>query len=125
MKQLSARSIKLALAIGVVAPLWISIAWSRIVVPCDFIAQASLILLMFTLPFCTSLQRGFGKPLALLFAVGFVWGIWRGFYFDPITDNDVPGIGYVIAAVMMGAVSAFIFLIRGWVIGRTSRTISS
>src|SRR5690348_16746841 len=102
MKRWSPSSIRVALIAVVIAPLCVSLVWRSAVRPCDFVAQGGLLLLMFALPFCTPLQSGFGKQFALFYVVGFVWGIWRVFYFDPVTTNDVPGVGYLVAPAMMG-----------------------
>jgi hypothetical protein len=92
MKRLSPGLIKFAVIALVVAPLFVSLAWREAVRPCDYAAQGGLLLLMLT--------------------VGFAWGLWRVFYFDPVTQNDIPGVGYLIAPVMMGGISAAIFGVR-------------
>jgi len=112
MKRCSTGSMKVALIAIVIAPLCVSLAWRGAVGPCDYIAQAGLLLLMVALPFCTALQSSFGKQFALIYVAGFVWGLWRMFYFDNVTSNDIPGVGYLIAPAMMGGISALIFLFR-------------
>jgi hypothetical protein len=111
-KRLSPGLIKFAVIALVVAPVFVSLAWREAARPCDYAAQGGLLLLMLTMPFCTRLQSGFGKPFAQIYAVGLTWGLWRVFYFDPVTQNDIPGVGYLIAPVMMGGISAAIFGIR-------------
>jgi hypothetical protein len=37
-----------------------------------------------------------GRLFILLTLTGIVWGIWRMFFFDPLTNNDIPGIGYFV-----------------------------
>jgi hypothetical protein len=96
----------------VIAPLLLSFAWRGIIGTCDYASQGGLLLLMLTLPFCTSLESGFGKQFALICLSGFAWGLWRVFYFDQVTKNDIPGVGYLIVPVMMGAISAAIFGVR-------------
>jgi hypothetical protein len=112
MKRWSPGSIKVALIAIVIAPLSVSLAWQGAVGACDYIAQAGLLLLMFGLPFCTPLQSGFAKQFGLFYVVGFVWGLWRMLYFDNVTSNDIPGVGYLITPAMMGGISALIFLFR-------------
>ena len=111
MKRWSPGSIKVALIAIVIAPLCVSLAWRGAVGACDCIAQAGLLVLMFALPFCTPSHSGFGKQFALFYVVGFVWGLWRMVYFDNVTKNDIPGVGYLIAPAMMGGISALIFFI--------------
>jgi hypothetical protein len=120
MKRWSTVSVKVALIAVVVAPLCVSLAWRAALGVCDYIAQAGLLLLMFVLPFCTRPGSGFGRHFALFYTVGFIWGVWRGFYFDPLTQNDIPGIGYLILPLMMGGISALIFVARVWLHGRNS-----
>lgn len=79
---------------------------------CDYIAQAGLLLLMFALPFCTPLQSRFARKFTLFYVVGLLWGIWRMFYFDCVTTNDIPGGGYLILPAIMGGLSAIIFFFR-------------
>ena len=112
MKRWSPGSIKAALIATVIVPLCVSLAWKGAVGTCDYIAQAGLLLLMFTLPFCTPRRSGFAKQFGLFYLVGFLWGLWRMFYFDNVTSNDIPGIGYLIAPAMMGGISALIFVFR-------------
>lgn len=108
----------------VIVPMVVGLGWREAVRPCDYIAQAGLLLLMFTLPFCTPSDSGFGRPFGLLILAGVLWGAWRLAYFDSVTRNDVPGMGYVFVTFMMGAVSAFIYMIRVWLHRRRSRKAS-
>lgn len=52
--------------------------------------------------------RAFGRP----FLSGFIWGIWRLLYFDGITKNDVPGMGYLVTPLFGGIVAAFFYSVR-------------
>lgn len=124
MKAFSLGQIKFALIALAIAPLLVGLAWREAVRPCDYVAQAGLLLLMLALPFCTPPGFGFGRHFALFYLVGFIWGVWRVFYFDPVTQNDIPGIGYLIAPLMMGGISAFIFIFRVWLHGRNSNRAS-
>lgn len=120
MKQFRPGRIRLAIIALVIAPLLVSLAWREAVRPCDYIAHSGLLLLLLTLPFCTPLESGYGKQFAVFYVVGLTWGLWRGFSFDPITRNDFPGIGYLIVPLLMGGISALIFLIRAWLARRAS-----
>jgi hypothetical protein len=75
----------------VMVPLLVGLAWRGSLVPCDYVAQAALVMLMLLLPFCPNPDSGFGRGLALLCVLGFIWGVWRLLYFDPVTQNDIPG----------------------------------
>ena len=112
MKRWSPGLIKVGLIAMVIAPLCVSLAWRAAVGVCDYIAQAGLLLLMLALPLCTRPQLGFAKHFGLFYVVEFVWGLWRMFYFDNVTSNDIPGVGYLIAPAMMGGISALIFAFR-------------
>jgi hypothetical protein len=112
MKLFSPVRIKRLLVVVIIAPLLVSLAWRGAVSPCDYVTQIGLILLVFLLPFLSSLQSSFGKVFGQIFLLGFLWGVWRLFFFDPITRNDIPGIGYLIAPLMMGFISATIYSFR-------------
>jgi hypothetical protein len=112
MKRWSRRSVNITLVAVVIAPLCVSVAWKSAAGACDYIAQAGLTSLMVAPPFWAPVQSGFTKQFGLFYAVGFVWGLWRVFYFDWITRNDVPGIGYLILPAVIGGISALIFWFR-------------
>jgi hypothetical protein len=40
-------------------------------------------------------SRAFGRP----FLAGILWGIWRVFYFDPTTGNDIPSMGLLCCSI--------------------------
>jgi hypothetical protein len=79
---------------------------------------------MLALPFLTPLGSGVGKHFAVFYVLGFLWGVWRVAYFDPVTQNDVPGIGYLIVPLVMGGISASVFLMRVWLHGQSSSSAS-
>ena len=112
MKRIPPGVIKLALIAVVIGPLCVSLIWRQVVGPCDYIAQGGLLLLMFVLPFCTSLESSLKRHFGGVYVIGVVWGFWRMFYFDSITQNDISGVGYLIGPAMMGGISTFIFLLR-------------
>ena len=77
----------------------------------DWSFQAVLLLLTFVHPWFLRIgqsSRAFGFPFLLIF----VWGIWRMFFFDPTTNNDVPGIGYIVAAFGYGIIAYVLYGIR-------------
>ena len=51
--------------------------------------------------------RAFGYP----FIVIFTWGLWRMAYYDPTTNNDIPGIGYIVVAFVYSFVASFLFAV--------------
>lgn len=63
----------------------------------DYTAQGFLAYLVFIAPWLMGERRGgyvFGLPLVAIC----LWGVWRMLSFDPAMKNDVPGIGYFVAA---------------------------
>jgi hypothetical protein len=83
----------------------------------DYVVQGLILLLTFVHPWFLRLgqeARAFGFP----FVVIFIWGIWRMAYFDPATHNDIPGIGYIVAAFGYGIISYILFGIRCAVLRR-------
>ncbi len=93
--------------------------WRNIIVPCDYIAQAGLILLMFILPFVADLETGFifTRHSTWMFLITLSWGVWRMFYFDLVTWNDIPGIGYLIMPFISVLIAGSVFVIRRIVVG--------
>ena len=61
--------------------------------------------------------RAFGCPLLAIFA----WGIWRMFYFDPATNNDIPGIGYIVVAFLYSFIALVFFAIRCAIVCRRAK----
>ena len=101
-----------------IAPLLVSLAWREGIGACDYLAQSGIVALMTILPFLNHPESGFRNQLILIWSIGLAWGIWRISYFDVVTENDVPGMGYIVSAFMFGAVSAVIFSIRKWMYQR-------
>jgi len=112
MKRPGPRLITITLIGVVIVPLLVSLVWRQILGACDYIALGGLFLLMIVLPFVTPLESGFGRQFGLQYAVWVVWSIWRGLYFDSITNNDIPGSGYFLAALLYCGISALIYQIR-------------
>lgn len=77
----------------------------------DYVVQGIIALLVIVHPWFLRLgqgRRAFGVPFVAIFA----WGIWRFTYFDPATHNDIPGIGYFVAAFGYGLIALLFFTIR-------------
>ena len=72
----------------------------------DYIIQGALIISAITFPF---LKIGLGSAFGMPFLLGIVWGFWRMTYFDTLTENDIPGIGYVIVAIQFGIIGMIIY----------------
>ncbi len=115
--------VKVALTALVVTPLLVGLAWRQAVGACDYISQGALLLLMLALPFCPVPDASFMRHFAPIFLAGLAWGVWRFGYFDPVTRNDIPGIGYLLVPFMMVAISAAVLVLRGWLSGRFSKKI--
>ena len=75
---------------------------------------------MFILPFVADLDLKFRKHFASMFVVAFLWGVWRLVYFDPVTNNDIPGIAYLIQPFMMAGFAGIVFLVRKFLVCRFS-----
>ena len=58
--------------------------------------------------------RSVGYPFLVIVA----WGLWRMAYFDPVMDNDVPGVGYIIAALAYPWIARVIYAVRWALKGR-------
>jgi hypothetical protein len=83
----------------------------------DWVFQGLIAFSILVLPFFLpegSGGRAVGYPLLIILA----WGLWRMAYFDPEMSNDVPGIGYLVAALVYPWVGKAIYAIR-WRIRRT------
>jgi hypothetical protein len=66
---------------------------------CDYVIQGIIVLLVLVHPWFLrpgQSLRAFGFPFVAIVS----WGIWRISYFDPRTENDVPGIGYFVIAFL-------------------------
>lgn len=77
----------------------------------DLVLQGAVLFCAFVMPFLISVKRvrlGYIFP----FLSAFAWGTWRIGLFDPLLKNDVPGIGYVIAAIGYGMIGAILFRVR-------------
>lgn len=63
----------------------------------DYVVQGLLAFLVFVMPWLMKEKSGCSVFLIPLAAIC-LWGVWRMFSFDPAMKNDVPGIGYFVAA---------------------------
>ena len=83
----------------------------------DWSLQGAFLLLTFVQPWFLRLgqwSRAFGRP----FLAGIVWGIWRVFYFDPTTGNDIPSMDYFAAPFIAGIYSLVFYAIRRVILRR-------
>ena len=62
-------------------------------------------------------RRAFWFPFLTIFA----WGIWRMAYFDPATNNDIPGIGYLVVAFAYSSVANLFFAVRCAILRRRAK----
>jgi len=77
----------------------------------DYFIQAALVLLAFVSPWLIApghSLRAFGLPFLLTLC----WCLWRMGYFDPATDNDVPGIGYIFVGFALGIIALVFHALR-------------
>jgi len=66
------------------------------------------------LPLLADPDKGFfiTRHSAWIFTGFLVWGLWRLFYFDPVTRNDVIGVVYLAAPFLVVIYATVIFYIR-------------
>lgn len=84
---------------------------ATVLVLLDWFIQAVLLCLAFVHPWLVKrwhLSGLFGYPMIL----SVFWCIWRMVIFDPATDNDVPGMGYVAVGFVLGFIAVFLHLLR-------------
>ncbi|WP_265593539.1 hypothetical protein [Verrucomicrobium sp. BvORR034] len=77
----------------------------------NWFIQAVLLCLAFVRPWLVKrwhLSDLFGYPMIL----SVFWCIWRMVIFDPATDNDVPGMGYLAVGFVLGFIAVFLHLLR-------------
>jgi hypothetical protein len=75
----------------------------------DSITTYALLASVVILPFSrASLRVAFWMPLLM----GTLWGIWRMAFFDPLTKNDIPGIGYFVLAFVLGIAGMMVHRVR-------------
>ena len=93
-------------------PLLVSLIWKAIVGPCDYASQAGLLLLSLLIPFTAPVQWSGFRLYLSLYGIWFLWGVWRFAYFDMITKNDIPGMGYLVAPLLLCAIALALFYVR-------------
>jgi hypothetical protein len=77
----------------------------------DYTIQGLEFLFVILFPF--SLRRGSGiRAIAYPFALALGWGGWRIFYYDNATENDVPGMAYIVSAIAAAGFSGMIYSVR-------------
>ena len=77
----------------------------------DYFIQALLIILGFVYPWIVSrghIIRIIVFPLGL----SFFWCLWRIAIFDSATNNDIPGIGYLVVGMMLSLLAAIFYTAR-------------
>lgn len=115
------KRIRFAVIVVVTVPLLISLAWRGAMLFCDHVSQAGLLLLAVLPPRFTPAQSGPRNHFSLVFLTTLAWGVWRLFYFDPLTGNDVPGIGYLVLPFIMVGISALAIVVWACLAGRRSQ----
>ena len=86
----------------------------------DIVIQGVIALLIFVHPWFLrpgQRRRAFWYP----FVATFLWGFWRVLYFDIVMHNDVPGIGYFVAAFVHGLIALLYFAIRCAILRRRTK----
>lgn len=87
----------------------------------DYLAQAILRPVIFVYPWRIRPNQSW-RAFSIPFAFAFLWRLWRMAIFDPATHNDIPGIAYIFAAVILALVANFTFLLRCWLVGRKNKS---
>ena len=77
----------------------------------DYVIEGVILLLVFVHPWFLPIGRS-SRAFGLPFLIILVWGFWRMAYFDPVTENDVPGIGYICAAFGYSIIARALYGIR-------------
>jgi hypothetical protein len=86
----------------------------------DFVIQGVIVLLIFVHPwFLRPGQRS--RAFCYPFLAIFFWGFWRLFYFDIVTRNDIPGIGYFIVALPYSLIALLFYAIRCAILRRRTK----
>jgi len=83
---------------------------------CDIVALIGLFGHVLILPFIVSSKASFNEVFISIFGMFFLWGAWRFLYFDQVTNNDIPGFGYIVACFIAGVYGCILFGIRKFVI---------
>ena len=79
----------------------------------DYLIQGVILISALIVPMMGgSLRSTFWVPVL----VGLIWGVWRMACFDPVTKNDIPGIGYLIAPIQFGLIGLVVYAARKAVI---------
>jgi hypothetical protein len=101
--------LQVSFSVAALIPMLASLLFPGFLSMADYITQAALIISPAAfLFFQPRLKFAFGIP----FFLGFVWGLWRMAYFDPLTENDIPGIGYIFVGFELGLAGIVIYGIR-------------
>lgn len=75
----------------------------------DYFIQGVILVSVFVVPIVgSSLRSTFWVPIL----IGLVWGLWRMTYFDPVTKNDIPGVGYLVASIQFGLIGVIVHAAR-------------
>lgn len=83
----------------------------------DWVFQGLMAGSIFVLPFLLPKRSRipvFGYPFLLMI----LWGSWRIDYYDMVTSNDIPGMGYIVSAFIYPCVAVAIFSIRRTIANR-------
>lgn len=83
----------------------------------DWIFQGLMAGSIFVLPFLLPKRSRipvFGYPFLLMI----LWGSWRIDYYDMVTSDDIPGMGYIVIAFIYPCVAVAIFSIRRTITNR-------
>lgn len=78
----------------------------------DYATQFGLILMTLAFPFVAPDRWRTLGFIGRVYGVWLLWGVWRFFFFDIITENDIPGIGYLVAPLLYCPLSVILFFIR-------------
>lgn len=77
----------------------------------DYLFQGMIALLVIVYPWFVRPAQS-SRVFQVPFFTILIWGMWRMFYFDPVTNNDIPGAGYIFAAVVCALMATLLFVIR-------------
>jgi hypothetical protein len=86
----------------------------------DWIFQGIIAFSVFVRPFLLRPRSG-GRAIGYPFLIVFLWGTWRMTCYDPATHNDIPGMGYIVAAFGYSVVARGLYAIRCAFLTRKAR----
>lgn len=90
----------------------VSLCFHGLAATADYASQIGLLLMTIVFPFVAPTRWRTIGMFAFVYGVWIVWGVWRFAFFDSVTGNDVPGMGYLVAPLLWCSIATVLFFIR-------------